>query len=192
MSAPTLPRVGVSACLLGREVRWDGGHKRDPLITGTLGPRFEWVPVCPEEEIGLGVPREPLRLEGDPAAPRLVFRDTRTDITDRMLAWAAERADRLAGLDLCGFILKSDSPSCGREGVEVHDPASRPGPGAAGAGSGAASRLMTGSGLFARALKDRLPQLPVEDDASLRDPRSREEFVARVLAYRDQRGGGHA
>ena len=97
-------RVGISACLLGQEVRYDGGHTRDPLITGTLGRLFEWVPVCPEVEMGLGVPRETLALEGCAGAPRLVFRDSRSDITGRMNDWARRRLAELGGADLCAYI----------------------------------------------------------------------------------------
>jgi uncharacterized protein YbbK (DUF523 family) len=162
-------RVGISSCLLGRPVRWNAGHKHDPCITDTLGRWFEWVPVCPEEELGLGVPREALRLEGDPGAPRLVFRDARADITGRMTDWAETRVAGLAGLDLCGFILKRDSPSCGMERVTVFGP-----------GMGAGRK---GVGIFARVLMERLPLLPVEDEGRLHDPRLRENFIERVLAY---------
>lgn len=164
------PRVGVSSCLLGRPVRWDAGHKRDPCIADTLGRWFEWVPVCPEEELGLGVPREALRLEGDPGAPRLVLRDTRADITGRMTDWAEARVAGLAGLDLCGFILKRDSPSCGMNRVEVFGPA------------GSAGRK--GVGIFARVLMARHPLLPVEAEDRLHDPRLRERFIENVLDYR--------
>ena len=163
-------RVGISSCLLGRPVRWNAGHKRDAYITDTLGQWFEWVPVCPEEELGLGVPRETLRLEGDPEAPRLVFRNTRTDFTGRMADWSQARVAGLAGLDLCGYILKSDSPSCGMERVKVIGPSM-------GAGK-------KGVGIFARALMERLPLLPVEEDGRLHDPRLRENFIERVFAYR--------
>ena len=163
-------RVGISACLLGAEVRWNGGHKLDPHLTDMLGQWFEWVPVCPEVELGLGVPREPLRLEGDPAGPRLVFRDTRRDITDSMAAFAAARCDLLAAENLCGFLLKSESPSCGMERVEVHGEA---------AGTG-----RSGVGAFARVLLERLPLLPIEEEARLHDPRLREKFIERVFAYR--------
>jgi len=163
------PRVGISSCLLGRPVRWNGGHKLDPCITDTLGRWFEWVPVCPEEELGLGVPREALRLEGDPRAPRLVFRDSRADITGRMTAWAEARVATLARLDLSGYILKSDSPSCGMARVEVR-----------GTDDGAVGH---GVGLFAAVLMERLPLLPMEEEHRLHDPRVGETFVERVFAY---------
>src|SRR2546428_9751094 len=113
-------RLGISACLLGHEVRYDGGHKRDPFLAETLGRFVEWVPVCPEMELGLGVPREPIRLEGDPAAPRLVAANSRRDLTRAMTRLAPARAEQLARLDLVGYVLKKDSPSCGMERVPGH------------------------------------------------------------------------
>jgi uncharacterized protein YbbK (DUF523 family) len=164
-------RIGISSCLLGQEVRYDGGHKRDRWITETLGGVFEWVPVCPEVELGLGVPRDTLRLEGTADAPRLVFADSRRDVTARMRAWSRRRLKRLEALDLCGFILKSDSPSCGLERVRLHPPGS----------DGPAARR--GIGLFARALKDRFPLLPVVEERRLHDPALRDRFVERVFRY---------
>src|SRR5262245_66590099 len=103
--------VGISACLLGQRVRYDGGHKRSPRITGPLERIFEWVPVCPEVELGLGVPRDTLRLEARGRSRRLVFSESREDITRRMNTWSRHRLDQLEMLDLCGYILKSSSPS---------------------------------------------------------------------------------
>jgi len=162
-------RVGISACLLGQEVRWDGGHKRDRFLAETLGALVEWVPVCPEVELGLGIPREPIRLEGDPAAPRLVGVRSRRDHTAAMARLARARADALARLDLVGYVFKKDSPSCGMERVRVHG------------GRGAPARR--GVGAFARVLMERLPLLPVEEEGRLRDAGLRESFVERVLAY---------
>jgi uncharacterized protein YbbK (DUF523 family) len=168
-------RVGISACLLGQKVRYDGGHKRCRPVTDTLGRIFEWVPVCPEVELGLGVPRETLRLEGRSGSPRLVFRDTRDDITDRMTAWSRRRLAQLERLDLCGFVLKSRSPSCGMSRVKVFR-------------AGASGRpSLRGVGLFARALMDRFPLLPVEEEGRLRGRAARDGFVERVLAYRRRR-----
>ena len=163
-------RVGISACLLGQEVRYDGGHKRDRYITDTLGEFFEWVPVCPEVELGLGTPRETLRLEGNSTAPRLVFAKGREDITEGMQAWAQDRLNGLAGRDLSGYILKSDSPSCGMERVRVYRPSGIPG--------------KDGVGIFARALMDRFPLLPVEEEGRLHDLPLRENFIERVFCYR--------
>lgn len=173
MSTP-LPkvRIGISACLLGQEVRYNGGHKRDAFLTDTFGRYVEWVAVCPEVELGMGTPRPPIRLEraaADPGEVRLVMPGTGEDYTGRMRAWAARRAGELAGLDLDGYVLKKDSPSCGMERVKVHS------------GDGAPSK--DGRGLFAAALIDRLPDLPVEEEGRLNDPRLRESFIARVFVH---------
>lgn len=163
-------RVGISSCLLGNEVRYDGGHKRDRFLTDTLGQFFEWVPVCPEVELGLGTPRETLRLVGDPGGPRLIFAKTGEDQTDAMQTWAGVRLEQLARLDLCGYILKSDSPSCGMERVRLYGPSGIPG--------------KNGVGIFARALMARFPLLPVEEEGRLHDLALRENFVERVFCYR--------
>jgi uncharacterized protein YbgA (DUF1722 family)/uncharacterized protein YbbK (DUF523 family) len=162
-------RVGISTCLLGENVRFDGGHKLDQYAVGTLGQYVEWVPVCPELEMGLGVPREALRLVGDPEAPRLLTVKSRVDHTDRMLAWAQARVEELRRLDLDGYILKSKSPSCGMERVRVYTDAGMP--------------SKSGPGLFARALMGALPLLVVEEEGRLNDPRLRESFVVRLFTY---------
>jgi uncharacterized protein YbgA (DUF1722 family)/uncharacterized protein YbbK (DUF523 family) len=194
---PEKIRLGISACLLGAQVRYDGGHKRDAFLTETLGPFVEWVPVCPEVEIGLGVPRDTLRLVGDPASPRLVVPKSGEDLTARMQRWARARTEELAALRLHGYVLKRASPSCGLHRVPVHGEARRdrvsvhgePGsssgdgtsssPGAA-APAGAPSR--GGRGLFAAALVERFPALPVEEEGRLNDPAIRENFIERVFA----------
>jgi len=168
--ATTLIRVGISACLLGQEVRFDGSHKRDRYITDTLGKFFEWVPVCPEVEMGLTTPRETLRLVGEPEDPRLLFFKTGGDITDGMKAWAKARLDALTGMDLSGYILKSDSPSCGMERVRIYR------------ATGVPSK--DGVGIFARALMHRFPLLPVAEEGRLHDLALRENFVERVFCYR--------
>jgi len=164
------PRIGISACLLGQQVRFDGGHKHDRSITDTLGQHLEYVPVCPELETGMGVPRETIRLVGDPAAPRLVGVHSGKDWTDAMRAFAQRRVAGLQAKDLCGYILKKDSPSCGMDRVRVY-----------GKG-GAPSR--NGRGLFAAALLDGMPLLPVEEEGRLNDPVLRECFIERIFAYR--------
>jgi len=163
-------RLGISSCLLGREVRWDGGHKRDRFLTDTVAPFVEWVPVCPEEEIGLGIPREPIRLVGDPASPRLVGRSSGDDLTVRMRTYARRKARQLTSLDLCGYVLKKDSPSCGMERVKVH---AETGPG-----------VRKGVGVFARLLMETMPTLPVEEEGRLNDPQLRENFIERVFCRR--------
>jgi uncharacterized protein YbbK (DUF523 family) len=167
------PRIGISACLLGQEVRYDGGHKRDAFLTDILGRYVEWVPVCPEVELGMGTPRPPIRLERRGGEIRLVMPSTGADYTDAMQSFAERRVGELGKLDLDGYILKKDSPSCGLEGVKVHR------------GAGASST--EGRGLFAEVLTARLPDLPVEEEGRLADPRLRESFVRRVFARRGLR-----
>jgi uncharacterized protein YbgA (DUF1722 family)/uncharacterized protein YbbK (DUF523 family) len=164
------PRIGVSSCLLGRKVRYDGEHKRDAFLADVLSPFVEWVPVCPELELGLGVPREPIRLVGRPSAPRLVAERSGKDHTDPMRVFAEGRVAELEALDLSGFVLKKDSPSCGMERVQVHP--LRGGP-----------PRRVGRGAFAAVLIDRMPLLPVEEEGRLHDPALRESFVERVFAY---------
>lgn len=161
-------RVGISTCLLGENVRFDGGHKHDPFLTETLGQFFEWVPVCPEVEIGLGTPRESLRLIGTPESPRLVAPRSGKDHTETMQRYAAGRVEKLAANSICGYVLKKDSPSCGMLRVRVYGD------------SGMAVRA--GRGLFAGALLRRFPLLPVEEEGRLHDLALRENFIERVFA----------
>ncbi len=161
-------RIGVSRCLLGESVRYDGQHKHDHFITDTLGPFFEFVGVCPEVECGLGVPRESMRLVGDPSNPRLVTTRTGIDLTARMQSWVARRVAELEREDLGGFIFKSRSPSSGMENVKVYNDK--------GVASGKAS------GLFAKAFMARLPTIPCEDEGRLNDLNLRENFIERVFA----------
>jgi uncharacterized protein YbbK (DUF523 family) len=163
-------RIGISKCLLGEEVRFDGGHKRDAFLVDTFGHYVEWFPVCPEVDIGLGTPREPIHLVRAEKAIRLVGVKSGSDHSEAMRAYAATKAEELARLELHGFILKKDSPSCGMERVKIYNP------------SGVSER--TGRGLFAGALMARLPDLPVEEEGRLSDPRLRDNFVERVFAYR--------
>lgn len=161
-------RIGVSSCLLGQRVRYDGGHKHDRHLTGILGRIFALVPVCPEVGCGLPVPREPMRLEGDPAEPRLVTIESRLDLTGRMRDYCRRTMAGLEREELSGFIFKSRSPSCGLCGVEVYR-------GDQPAGSG--------RGLFAAAVTAHFPLLPVEEEGRLCNGELRDGFVARVFAY---------
>ncbi len=163
-------KIGVSSCLLGNQVRYDGGHKHDRYITDMLGRYFTFVPVCPEVECGLPVPREAMRLIGDPAAPRLVTVRTGIDHTERMNRWAAGRVRELGKEDLCGFIFKSKSPSSGMERVKVYDDNGVPRP--------------AGVGLFAKAFIDHFDWLPVEEEGRLHDLVLRENFIESVFVYR--------
>jgi uncharacterized protein YbgA (DUF1722 family)/uncharacterized protein YbbK (DUF523 family) len=163
-------RIGISACLLGDEVRYDGGHKRDTFLATVMGPLVEWVKVCPEVETGMGTPREAMRLVDAGGRIRMLTVKTGVDHTDTMTAYARRRVDALAAENLSGYVLKKDSPSCGMTRVKLFR------------GAGAPAR--TGVGLFARALLDRYPHLPVEEEGRLSDSRLRENFVERVFAYR--------
>ena len=162
-------KLGVSACLLGEKVRWDGGHRLDPFLTGTLGQFVEYVPVCPEAECGLGVPREAMRLVGDPENPRLVTVKTGVDHTDRMKDWGTRRLEKLAREELCGCIFKSRSPSCAIGRVKVY---------------GERGLTLTGTGVWARMVVERFPLLPVEDEGRLTDPEVRENFIERIFVFR--------
>jgi uncharacterized protein YbbK (DUF523 family)/uncharacterized protein YbgA (DUF1722 family) len=161
-------RVGISTCLLGERVRFDGGHKRDLFLVETLGRYVEWVSVCPEVEAGLGVPRESMRLRRIEGRVRLVTTKTGIDHTDALLRHATRRVAALRAHDLCGYVLKRSSPSCGMERVKVYG---RDGP------------IATGRGLFAEALLEAFPHLPVEEEGRLQEPRLRENFVERIFAY---------
>jgi uncharacterized protein YbgA (DUF1722 family)/uncharacterized protein YbbK (DUF523 family) len=164
-------KVLVSACLLGEKVRYDGGHKRDLFLNESLGPFVEWVRVCPEVDCGLPVPREAMRLVGDPKRPRLVTNKTGIDHTERMERWAKARLGALSSLDICGYICKKDSPSSGMERVKVY-----------GVVDGIPAR--TGAGVFTRMFMERFPRIPVEEEGRLTDPVLREMFIERVFCLR--------
>jgi uncharacterized protein YbgA (DUF1722 family)/uncharacterized protein YbbK (DUF523 family) len=169
-AATMLPvRLGISACLLGQQVRYDGGHKRDAFLVEVFGRYVEWVPVCPEVEIGLGVPRDTLRLELQGDDLRLIMSKTGADYTEPMRTIADQRLEALAREHLCGYIIKKDSPSCGLERVRLYLSSSMP--------------RKSGQGLFAAALTQYFPHLPVEEEGRLNDPRLRENFVTRVFSY---------
>ncbi len=162
-------RIGISSCLLGNKVRYDGGHKKDAFATGLLDGFVTFVPVCPEVELGLGTPRETIRLQRDGDKVRLVAPKSGKDHTAAMRRLAEVRIAELAKLDLSGFILKKDSPSCGMERVRVW---------------GGAAPSRNGRGAFASVLLDRMPLLPVEEEGRLNDLPLRENWVERVFAYR--------
>src|SRR3954470_8820805 len=175
-SPPPKLRIGISSCLLGQEVRYNGGHKRDDFLAGTLGPFVEWVPVCPEVELGLGVPRPAIRLERIGGGVRLLMPSTGEDLTEAMREFSRVRVEALAGMELDGYVLKKDSPSCGMERVKIYN------------GTGAPSK--DGRGLFAEELLRRRPPLPIEEEGRLRDPRLCESFLTRVFAYHRARRQG--
>ena len=162
-------RLGISSCLLGERVRYDGGHKLDHFLADTMARFVEWVPVCPEVEMGLTVPRESMRLVGDPLEPRLITPKSNADYTGQMQTWSRERLEQLAGMHLSGFVFKKDSPSSGLFRVKIYNQ------------HGMAER--TGSGLFARAFRDRFPLMPLEEEGRLNDLPLRENFIERIFAY---------
>ena len=163
------PRLGISACLLGEKVRYDGGNKKDRFLIKTFGNHIDWVPVCPEVEIGMGIPREAVRLVGDPVKPRMIAERSGKDWTPPFNAFAAKRAQALIEFDLAGYIFKKNSPSCGVERVRVYSTKGVP--------------TRHGRGLFAAAVMSTLPLLPVEEEGRLNDRALQENFVERVFAY---------
>ncbi|MCA1840029.1 MAG: YbgA family protein [Actinomycetota bacterium] len=165
------PVIGISSCLMGKDVRYDGDNKLDPELMHAWGPHVEWVGVCPEAEVGMGVPREPVglraasssTLESAVLGPLMIGNTSGEDWTDRMNTYAARRAEELAGRELWGYVVKARSPSCGPL-VDVQG-----GPKAAG--------------LFTAALAKRLPFLPIADEEELANPERRDAFIRRVFAY---------
>jgi uncharacterized protein YbbK (DUF523 family) len=162
-------KLGISACLLGEKVRYDGGHKLDGFLMDTLGKYVEYVPVCPEVECGLGAFRESMRLEGNPDSPRLITTHTKQDMTKLMLNWARKRLAQLKKEDICGFIFKSDSPSCGIKRVKVYNEKCMP--------------LDAGIGIFAKIFMKHFPFLPVQDEENFHDSGLRENFIERIFAF---------
>jgi uncharacterized protein YbgA (DUF1722 family)/uncharacterized protein YbbK (DUF523 family) len=170
MDIQSPPIIGISSCLLGNNVRYDGQHKLDRYLRDQLGRFVQFAPVCPEVECGLSIPREAMRLVEIGGEHRLMTQKTGIDHTDRMLKWAKEKLDELDQMNLCGFIFKTRSPSSGMRSVKVYKP---------GGGAG-----KTGVGLFARAFMERFPLLPVEDEGRLHDARLKENFIERIFVYK--------
>lgn len=170
MGTQNPPLIGISSCLLGNNVRYDGQHKLDRYLRDQLGKFVQFVPVCPEVECGLSIPREAMRLVDIEGEHRLMTQKSGIDHTDRMQKWAREKLDELELLGLCGFIFKSRSPSSGMRGVKVYKP---------GGGAG-----QTGVGLFARAFMERFPLLPVEDEGRLHDAGLKENFIERIFVFK--------
>ncbi|MFF7705950.1 DUF1722 domain-containing protein [Pseudomonas sp. NPDC007930] len=167
--APAKPRIAISACLMGEEVRYNGGHKQSRYCRGLLSDYFEFVPVCPEVAIGLGIPRQPIRLVGEASNPRALGTvDNRLDATAALAEYGREMAAKLD--DVCGYIFMQKSPSCGVERVKVYREDGLP-------------QFETGSGIYARVFCESRPSLPVEEEGRLCDPVLRENFIVRVYAY---------
>jgi uncharacterized protein YbgA (DUF1722 family)/uncharacterized protein YbbK (DUF523 family) len=162
--------LGVSACLLGENVRYNGGHSRDPFICDTLSQYVRFVPVCPEVECGFPVPREAFRLVGDPESPRFVTTKTRKDYTRRMVDWCSNKVKALEKVELCGFIFRKGSPSSGMERVKVYSETGMP--------------SKRGAGMFAQAFMEHFPMLPVEEDGRLHDPKLRENFIEALFVLK--------
>lgn len=172
-------KLGIAKCLLGEKVRYDGSQKLDRYIRDTLGQYVEWVPVCPEVETGMPIPREPVRLVDDGDMPRLVGRQSGEDWTDRMQKWGAARLEQLRKEDLCGYIFKYGSPSSGMARVKVYNEKGMP--------------RHDGTGMWAQMVMKAFPLLPFEDDGRLHDPQLRENFISRVFVlkrWRDAMAGG--
>jgi len=159
-------RIGISSCLLGQQVRFDGGHKRDRYLTDVLGHWVKWVSVCPEIEIGLGIPRPTIRLNANQPHPQLIEPKLGTDLTDAMASYSVAKVTELQQQDLDGYVLKKGSPSCGMERVRVYSKG---------------SPMRNGIGVYARILMERWPHLPVEEEGRLNDPVLRENFIERVF-----------
>ncbi len=162
-------RIGISSCLFGRTVRYDGENRQDLDLLNSFEKHVEWVPVCPEVEFGLPVPREPMHLVGNPDAPRLVTRNTGIDYTDDMLVWVSERLKKLGADDLCGFIFKSKSPSCSIYGVDIHPVSEK--------------QVRKVPGIFSGLFMKQFPLIPVEDEAGLRSPEDIDRFIKCVSVY---------
>lgn len=168
MSKPII--IGISSCLLGEKVRFDGGHKRDTYICDILADYVEFLPICPEAEIGMGIPRPPVRLVGDPKAPRMVeIKNPDKEFTEPMLAYSQKTMSRLN--EISAYILKSKSPSCGLKRVKVYQ--------------GKDKAPLSGSGLFAGVLQATYPDLPIEEEGRLNDPKLRENFIERLFIYKE-------
>lgn len=168
-------KIGISSCLLGNNVRYDGGHKLDQIVIDALGPFVEWVPVCPEVESGLPVPREAMQLIGDPKAHRLIMVATGIDHTDMLHTWSRKKIRLLEQERLCGYVFKSRSPSCGIDDAEIS--------------SLSGEKIVTGPGIFAQVFKESCPSIPLEDEGGLQDSVVRENFLKRAFHYAEKRVG---
>lgn len=167
----TTIRLGISSCLMGEKVRYDGQHKLDHYLRDELGSFVEYIPVCPEAESGFSIPREAMRLVGDISNPRLFTVNSKVDVTQKMTQWISMRIRQLEGARLDGYIFKSKSPSSGMERIKVY-PSPEGG-----------MPTKKGVGLFARAFMDHFPTLPVEDEGRMHDPVLRENFIERVFVH---------
>ena len=164
-------KIGVSSCLVGEKVRWNGDHKQDRYVREVLSKYFEYIPVCPEVEVGMGVPRETVALYGDPEKPSMISKKTQTDWTKPMGKYIKSRINTLSADDLCGYIFKSKSPSCGMSRVPLYS-------------EFGSHKVKHGPGMFANAFINSFPLVPTEDEGRLNDPRIRENFIVRVFSFK--------
>ena len=163
-------KIGVSSCLLGEEVRWNGGHKKDRYVQGILDNYFDYVPTCPEVDVGMGVPRETVALYGTLESSKMISKKSQTDWTGKMNTYMKDRINELGNADLCGYIFKSKSPSCGIGRVPIYS-------------KFGSNKVRHGPGMFASAFMKTLPLIPVEDEGRLHDPVIRENFIVRVFCF---------
>ena len=163
-------KIGVSSCLLGEKVRWNGDHKQDRYVRNVLGNYFEYIPTCPEVDVGMGIPRETVALYGTLENPRMIGKKTQTDWTKKMNKYTKDRISELAKHDLCGYIFKSKSPSCGTGRVNVYS-------------EFGSAKVRHGAGIFASAFVKSMPLVPVEDEGRLHDARIKENFIIRVFCF---------
>ena len=163
-------KIGVSSCLLGEEVRWNGGHRHDRYVQGILDRYFEYVPTCPEVDVGMGIPRETVALYGTLENPKMISKKSQTDWTKKMSDYTRDRIRELGNTGLCGYIFKSKSPSCGIGRVPVYS-------------EFGGSKVRHGPGMFANSFIKILPLIPVEDEGRLHDPVIRENFIVRVFCF---------
>ena len=164
-------RIGVSSCLIGEKVRWNGDNKQDRYVRDILSRYFEYIPVCPEVEVGMGVPRETVALYGDPEKPSMISKKTQTDWTKPMEKYIKSRINTLSADDLCGYIFKSKSPSCGMGRVPLYS-------------EFGSHKVKHGPGMFANAFINSFPLVPTEEEGRLNDPRIRENFIVRVFSFK--------
>ena len=158
-------KIGISACLAGMKTRYDGTDRFDEALTSELGRAADLIPVCPEVECGLGVPREEMWLSGSRDEPRLVCRFSGTDQTSRMIEWAGRRIDEFIEGRLAGFVLKSRSPSCGLS-VELHRTTDHH----VFSTQEAGKAIQTLPGLFSAGLKTAMPDLPIVEETAFGNP----------------------
>jgi len=163
-------KVGISACLFGERVRYNGENKRDDYLCETLGQHVQWVSLCPEVACGFPTPREAVLLVGENNVPRLLTQETGIDHTKRLLTWAHTQIARLKNENLNGFVFKTKSPSCGLRDIPVYNDQGFP--------------TRKGAGLFTRAVMEVFSHMPCEDERRLHDPTVRKNFIERITMYR--------